>query len=430
MKEFRPATNKGGSSSKRRKGGYAGSNDAGIVLLSEVEKESVSRISSGLGELDNVLGGGIVKGSVNLIGGDPGIGKSTLLIQVMTELSKNHKAIYITGEESLSQVSLRAKRLGLEDKFLHMYSETCVEEIIEKLSIFEPSVVVIDSIQTIYTEESNGAAGSVSQVRESAALLTKYAKQNDVTIFMVGHVTKEGGIAGPRVLEHIVDSVLYFEGETDSKYRLLRAIKNRFGSVNEVGFFAMLEKGLKEVKNPSAIFLNNKLEEVEGSQIVALKEGSRTVLVEVQSLVAESLAEKPRRLSIGIDHNRLGMIIALMSRYTDFKGIYKNDIYTNVVGGLKITETSSDVPVLLSLMSSFSGVPIPRDVVSFGEMGLSGEIRPVQEGSSRVQEAVKQGFKIALVPEGNYSGVKDIKGIKIYKLRKIQDIVDFFKSLS
>lgn len=380
--------------------GYAEATNAQVTLLAEVELQEISRLSTQLTEFDMVLGGGLVEGSVILLGGDPGIGKSTLLLQTLCQLSQCVSCLYVTGEESLQQVTLRARRLGLPEGHLHLLAETQVEIIVQLAQKHRPQVMVIDSIQTIYTDSLQSAPGSVSQVRESAAALVRFAKQSGTILFLVGHVTKEGTLAGPRVLEHMVDTVLYFEGESDNRYRVIRAVKNRFGAVNELGVFAMTDKGLREVNNPSAIFLSHYQRAVPGSSVMVTWEGTRPLLLEIQALVNESHLANPRRVTVGFDHNRLAMLLAVLSRHGNI-ATYQQDVFINVVGGVKVTETAIDLALLLSVLSSLKGRPLVSEMIAFGEVGLAGEIRPVQSGQERLREAVKHGFKLAIVPLAN-----------------------------
>ena len=382
--------------------GYAGSSQS-LVTLSEVEDQHHARYTTGLSEFDRVLGGGLVAGSVVLIGGDAGIGKSTLLLQVSTLMASSDtatgSAIYVTGEESLAQVAMRARRLGLPVHGLQVMSETQVETIASVLRKEQPAIAVIDSIQTIYTEQVSSAPGSVSQVRESAAILTRLAKQTGTTLLLVGHVTKEGSLAGPRVLEHMVDAVLYFDGTLDSRYRMIRAIKNRFGAVNELGVFAMSDVGLKEVSNPSAIFLNRQAKQVSGSVVMVSKEGTRPFLVEVQALV-DTAGGPGRRVALGLDAQRLNMLLAVMHRHGGMQ-MQGQDVYINVVGGVKLSETGSDLAAVIACASSLKGKPLSSKLAVFGEVGLSGEVRPVQNGMERLNEAAKHGFTIAIIPQAN-----------------------------
>ena len=394
-----------------RKGtGYAGESKK-VTTMAEVSIEDCSRTPTGLNELDRVLGGGLVDGSVVLIGGDPGIGKSTILLQTMTFLGANSTALYITGEESLQQVAMRARRLGLAQDKMRIMSETVVENILATAAKERPSVMVVDSIQTVYSDVLSSAPGGVSQVRECAAALVRYAKQSGTALFLVGHVTKEGALAGPRVLEHMVDSVLYFEGEQDSRFRIIRAVKNRFGAVNELGVFAMTDRGLKEVSNPSAIFLSRYEHPVPGSVVMVTRDGTRPLLVEVQALVDDSQMGNPRRVAVGLDQNRLAMLLAVLNRHGGVATMGM-DVFLNVVGGVKVLETGSDMAVLVAVMSSLRNLALDNHLIVFGEVGLSGEIRPVPNGQERLKEAAKHGFKRAIVPKAN--APKDpIDGIEI-----------------
>ncbi|MDB5968937.1 MAG: radA [Hydrocarboniphaga sp.] len=371
-----------------------------IERLHEVETEDAPRVASGLPEMDRVLGGGIVPGAVILIGGDPGIGKSTLLLQVLAALEGRLDTLYVTGEESLSQVRLRASRLGLPRLDLPVLAETGVERILDQLTRHKPGLVVIDSIQTLYTDALDSAPGSVSQLRECAARLVRHAKASGTAVILVGHVTKEGAIAGPRVLEHMVDTVLYFEHDAGSRFRIVRAVKNRFGAVNELGVFAMTDAGLKEVSNPSALFLSRHDQPVPGSVITVTRQGSRPLLVEVQALVDASLGGSPRRVTLGLESNRLNMLLAVLHRHGGIS-LADQDVFANVVGGMRIQEPAADLPLLLAALSSFRGKPVANNTVVFGEVGLAGEIRPVQNGEERLQEAAKHGFKRAIIPESN-----------------------------
>lgn len=373
---------------------------ATVTALTEVELTTEARVTTSIKEFDRVLGGGLVAGSVVLVGGDPGIGKSTLLLQTLANLSKTSSVLYVTGEESLQQVAMRSHRLGLMPNSLQLLAETNVERIIATIQQLQPTIVVIDSIQTIYTDTLQSAPGGVSQVRESASKLVRFAKQTSTALFFVGHVTKEGALAGPRVLEHMVDCVLYFEGERDGKYRVIRAFKNRFGAVNELGIFAMTDEGLKEVPNPSAIFLNRSIEPAAGSAVMATWEGSRPLLVEVQALVDKSYLTNPRRVTVGLEQNRLAMLLAVLHRHAKI-ATYNQDVFVNVVGGIKIAETAVDLPILMAVISSLRNKPLPTDIVIFGEVGLSGEIRPIQNGQERLKEATKHGFTRAIIPKAN-----------------------------
>lgn len=405
-----------------RYAGFAGE-AAGLKVqrLDEVNLDDVARFKTGSDEFDRVLGGGLVPGSVVLLGGDPGIGKSTLLLQILTQLGAQNP-LYVTGEESLQQVSSRASRLGLKSDDLRLLVETRVEDILTTAQKEKPRVMVVDSIQTMYTDELQSAPGAVAQVRESAAQLVRYAKQTQTTIFLVGHVTKEGTLAGPRVLEHMVDTVLYFEGDSSSRYRLIRAIKNRYGAVNELGVFAMTDKGLREVSNPSAIFLSQHEDAVAGSVVMVTLEGSRPLLVEVQALVDESHLSNPRRVTTGLEHNRLAMLLAVLNRHGGIV-THDQDVFVNVVGGVRVTETGADLAVLLAVMSSLSNRKVPDDVIVFGEVGLAGEIRPVPNGQERLHEAAKHGYKRALVPKGN-EPQKPIKGFEVIGVSRLDNALN------
>lgn len=373
---------------------------ASVQRLDQISGNETARVGSGLSEMDRVLGGGIVPGAVILIGGDPGIGKSTLLLQVLAQIEGRLPTLYVTGEESLAQVRLRAQRLDLPRLDLPVLSETSVGQVLAAMSAQKPGLVVIDSIQTLYTDTLDSAPGSVSQLRECAAQLVRHAKQTHTAVVLVGHVTKEGAIAGPRVLEHMVDTVLYFEHDPGSRFRLIRAVKNRFGAVNELGVFAMTDAGLKEVSNPSALFLSRHEQPVPGSVITVTRQGSRPLLVEVQALVDRSMVGNPRRVTLGLEGNRLNMLLAVLHRHGAV-ALGDQDVFANVVGGMKIQEPSADLPLLLAILSSFKGKPLANDLVVFGELGLAGEIRPVAGGEERLQEAAKHGFKRAIVPEAN-----------------------------
>jgi len=406
-----------------RHGGYAGTaGSADVQTLAEVTPEDVARVPSGIGEFDRVLGGGLVPGSVVLLGGDPGIGKSTLLLQTLATLTAQHRTLYVTGEESPRQVSLRAHRLSLAADQLRLLSETRLEGVIQTAQKERPQVLVVDSIQTVYSEELGSAPGSVAQVRESAAQLVRYAKQTGTALFLVGHVTKEGQLAGPRVLEHMVDTVLYFEGDAGSRFRVVRAFKNRFGAVNELGVFAMTEKGLREVSNPSAIFLSRHEKEVPGSIVTVTLEGSRPLLVEVQALVDESHLSNPRRVTVGLEQNRLAMLLAVLHRHGGIAS-FDQDVFLNVVGGVRLTETGADLPVMLSVLSSLRNRPLPRELVVFGEVGLAGEIRPVPNGQERLREAAKHGFRRAIIPEANRPKEAP-DDIEVVGVRRLSDALD------
>jgi len=378
--------------------GWAGGTNSAVCSPSEIPLDETSRLSVGLSELDRVLGGGLVSGSVILLGGDPGIGKSTLLIQTLAQL-RGTRSLYVTGEESLTQVVLRIRRLELPEEHLRLVMETHLDAILAAADREQPSVIVVDSVQTLYRDDLNSAPGSVPQVRESTAELVRYAKQTGRTVILVGHVTKEGAIAGPRVLEHMVDTVLYFEGESGSRLRVIRAIKNRFGTINELGVFAMSERGLKPVSNPSALFLTRH-GRAAGAAVTVMQEGTRPLLVEVQALVEESALAQPRRVAVGFDGNRLNLLLAVLHRHGGVR-LYGQDVFVNVVGGLRLTETAVDLGILYAILSSFRDRPLEAGVFGFGEIGLTGELRPVPNGPERLREAAKHGFQRAIVPRGN-----------------------------
>jgi len=373
--------------------------DVSASLAVEAAAETV-RLSTGSAELDRVLGGGLVPGSVTLIGGDPGIGKSTLMLQAAAALNASGAVLYATGEESLKQVALRARRLGLESATARLIAETCVESLVGAAAGLTAHVLIVDSIQTMYFESVDAAPGAVSQLRECTAELVRFAKGSGTAVLLVGHVTKEGQIAGPRVLEHMVDTVLYFESDTGSRYRVLRSVKNRFGAANEIGVFAMLEQGLREVTNPSAIFLSRHPEPVAGSVITVMREGTRSLLIEVQVLADDSLGANPRRVAVGIDGNRLTMLLAVAHRHGGLL-LQGQDVFANVVGGVRLAETAGDLAIVMAARSSLNNSPVPSSLIAFGELGLAGEIRPVPYGEERLREAAKHGFKLAVVPEAN-----------------------------
>ena len=399
---------------------------APVATLSEIEASDIERTPTGIEELDRVLGGGIVEGGVVLIGGDPGIGKSTLLLQALDALSRQMKTLYVTGEESGAQVALRSRRLGLPASAVRVLAEIQLEKILASIATEQPAVVVIDSIQTVYSDQLNSAPGSVAQVRECAAQLTRAAKATGVTIILVGHVTKEGTLAGPRVLEHIVDTVLYFEGDTHSAYRLVRAFKNRFGAVNEIGVFAMTERGLKGVSNPSAIFLSTHGEPVPGSCVLVTVEGTRPMLVEIQALV-DSGGPSPRRLSVGLDRDRLAMLLAVLHRHAGVSCM-DQDVFINAVGGVRISEPAADLAVLLAIQGSLRGKALPRGFIAFGEVGLAGEVRPAPRGQERLREAAKLGFSVAVVPKAN-APRKAVEGLTIHAVERIEQAMDAVRGL-
>jgi DNA repair protein RadA/Sms len=418
--EVRLGTSRPALASERR--GFAGITRAEVQTLADVELADVPRFSSGYGEFDRVLGGGIVPGSAILIGGSPGAGKSTLLLQVMCHLAAQMKALYVTGEESLQQVALRARRLGLPLDNLRMLAETSVEGLCELADQEQPRVMVIDSIQVMHLADIQSAPGSVSQVRESAAFLTRYAKQHHVAIFMVGHVTKDGSLAGPKVLEHCIDCSIMLEGSADSRFRTLRGHKNRFGPANELGVFAMTGNGLREVSNPSAIFLQRPEQHGSGSVVMVIWEGTRPLLVELQALVDSSQLANPRRVAVGMEATRLAMLLAVLHRHGGLH-MSDQDVFVNVVGGVRVTETGADLALLLAIVSSFREQLLPRDLIVFGEVGLSGEIRPVQNGLARLNEAVKHGFSRAIVPYGN-KPKEAIAGMQVTAVKSLQQALE------
>ena len=416
----------GPATSGGRGAGRAGANRAGFAgalagarILKDIDLDELPRFSSGVGEFDRVLGGGLVPGSAVLVGGNPGAGKSTLLLQTMCHLAAGMEALYITGEESLQQVAMRANRLGLPTDKLRMMSETNVETIVAALEEFRPRVVVVDSIQVVHTAELASAPGSVSQVRECAAWLTRFAKQSGTVLVLVGHVTKDGSLAGPKVLEHMIDCSILLEGSDDSRFRTLRGQKNRFGAVNELGVFAMTDRGMREVKNPSAIFLDRSTEPAAGSAVMVVWEGTRPLLVEIQALVDDSALGNPRRVAVGLEQNRLAMLLAVLHRHGGLQ-VGDQDVFANVVGGVKVLETSADLALLLAIVSSFRDRPLPRDLVVFGEVGLSGEIRPVPSGQERIAEAAKHGFTRAVVPKGN-APRRAVPGMQLFPVASLAE---------
>jgi DNA repair protein RadA/Sms len=383
------------------------------AALAAIEK----RLTSGYEELDRVMGGGIVPGSVTLLGGDPGIGKSTLLLQVAAHVAGTNAVVYASGEESVSQVALRAQRLGLEGPKLEVVAESSLDAILALASERKGTLLVVDSIQTIESNSVATSAGAVSQLRECTAELVRYAKSTATAVIIIGHVTKEGTIAGPRMLEHLVDTVLYFESEAGSRYRIVRSTKNRFGAVNELGFFAMAESGLKEVRNPSAIFLSRAPEAAPGSIVTVTREGGRPLLIELQALVDRMRFGAPRRIAQGLDSNRVAMLLAVMNRHAQVS-LQEHDVFVNVVGGIQISETGWDLPVVLALASSLSDRTVPNSLISFGEIGLTGEVRPVAYGDERLREAQKQGFKVAVVPRENMPR-KPLDGLHVIPVARI-----------
>jgi len=400
---------------------------AKAIALEAVQASELERISSGLAELDRALGGGLVAGQVALLGGDPGIGKSTLLLQALHALSAELPALYVSGEESAEQVALRARRLALQSAGLRFLAETQLERIVAALESAKPRVAVIDSIQTLWSETLQSAPGSVAQVRECAAQLTRHAKRSGTALLFIGHVTKEGAIAGPRVLEHIVDTVLYFEGDTHSSFRLVRAVKNRFGAVNELGVFAMTEKGLRGVNNPSALFLSTHGKPIAGSCVLATIEGTRPLLVELQALVDAAHAPNPRRLSVGLEQNRLAMLLAVLHRHAGI-ATWEQDVFVNAVGGVRIAEPAADLAVSLAVVSSLSDRPIPEKVAVFGEIGLAGEVRPAPRGQERLREAAKLGFAKMIIPRANQPKTK-ISGVEILAVERVDEAVQLLRNL-
>ncbi|MFT4267288.1 MAG: DNA repair protein RadA [Xenophilus sp.] len=421
----------GGARNNRFGQAYAGLAGASeLAVLSEIEAADVARTPTGLEELDRVLGGGIVAGGVTLIGGDPGIGKSTLLLQATDALqSAGQLALYVTGEESGAQVALRARRLGLERSQVQLMAEIQLEKILATLDTHRPAIAVIDSIQTIYSDQLTSAPGSVAQVRECAAHLTRFAKASGTAVVLVGHVTKEGALAGPRVLEHMVDTVLYFEGDTHSSFRLVRAIKNRFGAVNEIGVFAMTERGLRGVANPSAIFLSQHAQPVPGSVVLVTLEGTRPMLVEIQALVDDG-GPSPRRLSVGLERDRLAMLLAVLHRHAGV-ACMDQDVFVNAVGGVRISEPAADLSVMLAIASSLRGKPLPKGFVAFGEVGLAGEVRPAPRGQERLREAAKLGFSIAVVPKANApkKAMRELEGLTLHAVERVEEAIELLRTV-
>jgi DNA repair protein RadA/Sms len=405
--------------------GYLATTNETVSLIADVSSDAKSRLSTTIEELDRVLGGGLVIGSTVLVGGDPGIGKSTLLLQALCHLSKTHKVLYITGEESLQQIAMRARRLELPEDKLLLLAETQVEKIINVAMQENPEIIAIDSVQTMYTEAIPSAPGGVGQIRECTAQLVRYAKQSKAALFIVGHVTKEGTLAGPKVLEHMVDCVLYFEGDQDSRFRVIRATKNRFGAVNELGIFAMTDRGLKEVSNPSAIFLANNEVPIPGSSIMVTWEGSRPLLVEVQALVDKSYLANPRRVSVGLDPNRLSILLAVLHRHGGI-ATYNQDVFVNVVGGVRISETAIDLALVLAVLSSIRNRPFASGLAVFGEVGLAGEIRPVQSGQERIKAAIKHGFNKIIVPKAN-APKKPMSEIEVIAVKNLTEALQAVK---
>ena len=411
-----------------------GSNRFGLIAepgklqrLAEVEAREEARIETAIPEFDRVLGGGLVVGGVVLIGGDPGIGKSTLLLQALAAISATHRVVYVSGEESPQQIALRARRLNVDTRQVQVLAEINLEKIQAVINGEKPDVAVIDSIQTLYSGALQSAPGSVAQVRECAAQLTRVAKSTGTAVVLVGHVTKEGALAGPRVLEHMVDTVLYFEGDTHSSFRLIRAFKNRYGAVNELGVFAMTDKGLKGVSNPSALFLSQHENQVAGSCVMVTQEGTRPLLVEVQALVDEAHAPNPRRLSVGLEQNRLALLLAVLHRHAGI-ACFDQDVFVNAVGGVRITEPAADLAVLLAVVSSLTNRPLPGKLVVFGEVGLAGEVRPVQRGQERLKEAAKLGFTHALIPKANKPR-QPIAGLEVIAVARVEEAVSQLREM-
>ncbi|MDC0483625.1 DNA repair protein RadA [Candidatus Thioglobus sp.] len=392
-----------------------------VQNLSEIKSQNNHRLSTGLSELDRTLGGGLVDGSVVLIGGDPGIGKSTLILQAIAAINASSTTLYVSGEESAEQVSDRAIRLGIKEDILFI-GETHLEKIIKISKDTRPKVIVIDSIQTMVTDLSNSAPGSVTQVRDCAAQLTQYAKQTNTILLMIGHVTKGGALAGPRILEHMVDAVLYFEGDAGGRYRIIRAVKNRFGAVNEISVFAMGEKGLQQVSNPSSIFLSNQENPSSGSMVMVTREATRPLLVEIQALVDQANGT-PKRVSVGLDQNRLSLQLAILHKHSGI-ATFDQDVFINVVGGIKVSETASDLVVMLAIVSSLRDKVIPSKWIAFGEVGLTGEVRPVYNSMERLSEAQKQGFEVAIIPKGN-APKKSIKGMKVVTVGYLYQAIQY-----
>ena len=411
--------------SETRHGVLGAAKASTLQLLSELRTRESRQIATGIGEFDRVLGGGLVAGQIVLIGGDPGVGKSTLLLQCLAHMSASSKAVYVSGEESAEQVALRAQRLALELGGLELLAEIQLERIVATLEVARPDIAVIDSIQTLYSENLGSAPGSVAQVRECAAQLTRFAKQTGVIVVLIGHVTKEGALAGPRVLEHIVDTVLYFEGDTHQSFRLIRASKNRFGAVNELGVFSMTDRGLKGVANPSAIFLSGHTGEAPGSCILVAQEGSRPLLVEIQALVDEAHAPSPRRLSVGVEQNRLAMLLAVLHRHAGV-ACFDKDVFVNAVGGVRISEPAADLAVLLAVVSSLRDEPLPKALAVFGEVGLAGEVRPAPRGQDRLREALRLGFTQAMIPKAN-APKQPIQGLEVIAVDRLTDAVAMFR---
>lgn len=414
------------ASSLGKKSGYAGGGSSSIINYDDISGGDNIRFDTGIGEFNRVLGGGLVESSVILLSGNPGIGKSTILIQVMAILSKKYKTLYVSGEESLQQIKNRGERLKIDGSSISFLSETNIERIVDTAFDFKPKIIVIDSIQTMYTNESQSSPGGSTQLKETTSHLNRYAKENGVTVILVGHVTKDGSLAGPKVLEHIIDASIMIEGETSSRYRIMRALKNRFGAVNEIGVFAMLETGLKEVTNPSKIFLTTERDSASGCVVFITKEGTRPILTEIQALMTETNSEYAKRVTLGLDNNRISIVLAILNKCLKVK-IFNKDLYMNIVGGMKVNETASDLPVAMAIYSSTKNYIIPENVASFGEIGLTGEIRPVQNGEERIKEAIKCGMTEIIIPKGNKTKISN-KNVKIIEIKHINELINIFSN--
>lgn len=423
MVEFKPVGVRRGD----KFSGFSGKTHARVSSLSDTTELEDRRILTGISELDRVMGGGLVKGAAILIGGEPGIGKSTVLLQLAASVPEQSACLYVTGEESIEQLGMRAKRLGVSSSDIRCLAETNVETVIALAEKEKPGVLIVDSIQTLYSESVSSAPGSVTQVRESASALVQWGKRNDCTVIVVGHVTKDGNLAGPRILEHMVDVVLYFESDGSSRYRILRAVKNRHGAANEIGMFAMTGTGLKEVKNPSAIFLSGQSSPVAGSVITAVREGTRPLLLEVQALVDLSSLHQPRRVALGLDVNRLAMILAVLHRKGGI-AMGDHDIFINVVGGVRISETGADLAMMLALYSSFRDKALPLKTLCFGELGLTGEVRPVPDGEQRIREAASHGFRHVVLPSANQPR-KPFEGLQVHPVDSAADALEKIQEL-
>lgn len=416
VEEKQSVTKKGGAKPRRA--------SASPMNMSEISIKSEERIPTGIGELDRVLGGGIVTGSLSLVGGDPGIGKSTLLLQVCRNLvNARRKVLYVSGEESAHQIKMRAERIGAFEDELLLFCETILEEILEGIRKVRPEFVVIDSIQTMFSEELTAAAGSVSQVREVTAQMMRIAKEENIAVFIVGHVTKEGVVAGPRTLEHMVDTVLYFEGEREAAYRILRGVKNRFGSTNEIGVFEMCADGLTEVENPSKMMLNGRPVDASGSVVVCSLEGTRPILIEIQALISPTSFQMPRRTAVGIDYNRVNLLMAVLEKRVGLQ-LGGCDAYVNLAGGMRLGEPAIDLGIILAIASSYKNMPLPEDTIIFGEVGLVGEIRRVSQGDQRIKEAEKLGFKTCILPKANVDSLKIRTNMRLLGVANVREALD------